>query len=152
MTIDLLPTIANLIGAKLPAHTIDGLDIWPLLSGDSAAKSPHQNLYHYYADNELQAVSSGPYKLYLPHTYRTLGGRPGGTGGTPTNYEQRTITRPELYDVVADVGETKDIAAAHPDVVKRLLAVADEARSDLGDSLTKRKPTGARPAGRSKNC
>src|SRR5690606_15080063 len=105
------------------------------------------SLWIYYADNELQAVISGPMKLYLPHTYRTLGGRAGGTGGKPVAYEQRTVKEPELYDVVADIGETKNIAADHPDVVKRLLAIAEAARGDLGDSLTKRKPTGAREPG-----
>jgi arylsulfatase A-like enzyme len=148
MTIDLLPTIAGLVGAKLPDNKIDGLDIWPLLAGTPGAKSPHESLWHYYADNELQAVSSGPYKLYLPHTYRTLGGRPGGASGTPVNYEQRTLTEAELYDVVSDVSETTNIAAEHPDVVERLQAVAEAARADLGDSLTKRKPTGARPVGK----
>jgi arylsulfatase A-like enzyme len=148
MTIDLLPTIARLAGAELPKHKIDGLDVWPLLSGDSNAKCPHEAYYFYYADNELQAVMSGAMKLYLPHTYRTLGGREGGRGGKPIAYEQRTLTKPELYDVVADVGETTDIAAAHPEVVKRLLAIAERAREDLGDSLTGRKGAGVRPVGR----
>ena len=148
MTIDLLPTIAGLVGAKLPDHKIDGLDIWPLLSGQEEAKSPHESLYFYYANNQLQAVSSGPFKLYLPHTYRTLAGRPGGKGGKPVPYEQRTLTRPELYNLDSDISETRDIAADNPQVVERLLAVAEEARSDLGDTLTKRKPSGARPVGR----
>ena len=148
MTIDLLPTIAHLVGAELPGHKLDGLNIWPLLSGEPSAKSPHSSLWHYYADNELQAVSSGRYKLYLPHTYRTLAGRAGRNDGLPIPYEQRTLTEPQLYDLEADISETTDIAAAYPDIVKQLLAVAEEARSDLGDSLTKRKPTGARPVGR----
>lgn len=148
MTIDLLPTIAGLVGAKLPDHKIDGLDIWPLLSGDPAANSPHKSLWHYYADNELQAVSSGKYKLYLPHTYRTLAGRPGGKDGMPDTYEHRTLKQPELYDLEADISETKDVAAEYPEIVEQLLVVAEEARADLGDSLTERKPSGARPVGR----
>jgi arylsulfatase len=148
MTIDILPTVAALVGAKLPEHTIDGLDIWPLLIGDPFADSPHDAYYFYYADNELQAVMSGSMKLYLPHTYRTLAGREGGRGGVPVEYEQRTLNEPELYDVVADVGETTDIAAANPGVVERLLAIAERARADLGDSLTQRVGSGVRPAGR----
>ena len=148
MTIDLLPTIAGLVGAKLPDHKIDGLDIWPLLSSQPGAKSPHESLYFYYSDNELQAVSSGKYKLYLPHTYRTLAGRPGGTGGVPVQYEQRTLKSPELYDLETDVSETTDVASQHPELVERLLAIAEAARSDLGDSLTKRLPTGARSVGK----
>jgi arylsulfatase A-like enzyme len=148
MTIDLLPTIAGLIGAKLPDHTIDGLDIWPLLSGQPGAENPHDAYYFYYADNELQAVSSGTKKLYLPHTYRTLAGRPGGRDGLPVEYEHRTLKEPELYDVVSDISETTDIAAENPQVVELLLAIAERARADLGDSLTKHKATGARPSGR----
>ena len=53
MTIDLLPTIAGLVGAELPQRKIDGLDIWPLLAGEPAAKCPHDAYYFYYANNEL---------------------------------------------------------------------------------------------------
>ena len=41
MTIDVFPTVARLIGAELPAHPIDGRDIWPLLAGQPGARSPH---------------------------------------------------------------------------------------------------------------
>ena len=75
MTIDLLPTVAKLVGAELPPHKIDGLDIWPLLSGDPMAKNPHDAYYFYYENNQLQAVMSGNWKLQLPHTYRTLAGQ-----------------------------------------------------------------------------
>jgi len=43
---------------------IDGLDIRPLLTGAPGAKSPHE-VYYYYLD-QLQAVRSGPWKLFLP--------------------------------------------------------------------------------------
>ncbi len=41
MTIDLLPTIARLVGAEVPPN-IDGLDIRPLIFGEPGAKSPHE--------------------------------------------------------------------------------------------------------------
>ena len=150
MTIDLFPTIARLIGADLPRHTIDGLDAWPIISGKRGAKNPHTAYWFYYAANQLQAVVSGDgrWKLQLPHTYRTLGGRPGGHGGTPVPYEHRQIERAELYDLVNDVGETTDVASRHPDIVKRLQAEAEKARQELGDSLTKVKGKGAREPGR----
>ncbi len=148
MTIDLLPTIARLIGAELPKHKIDGLDVWPLIAGEPGAKNPHEAYYFYYADNQLQAVASGSKKLYLPHRYRTLAGRPGGRDGIPVKYEHRTLTEPELYDVVADISETTDIADENPEVVERLQAIVEQARKDLGDSLTKRKGNGVRPPGR----
>jgi arylsulfatase A len=42
MTIDILPTVAGLLGASLPRHGIDGKDVWPLISGRRGAKNPHQ--------------------------------------------------------------------------------------------------------------
>ena len=50
MTIDILPTISHLIGAKLPKHRIDGKNIWPLFTGDKA-KSPHKAYYFTTATN-----------------------------------------------------------------------------------------------------
>jgi len=150
MTIDLLPTIAKLTGAPLPDHKIDGLDVWPIISGKRGAKNPHEAYFGYYEVNQLQSVTSGDghWKLLLPHTFRTLGGRPGGTGGIPAKYETRKIEQPELYDLNADVGEMSDVASAHPEIVKRLLDQAEIARADLGDALTGRKGAGVREPGR----
>ncbi|MBI5770741.1 MAG: sulfatase [Verrucomicrobia bacterium] len=144
MSIDLLPTLAGLAGAKLPALSIDGLDVWPLISRQPGAKNPHEGYGLWYAQNELQAVVSGDgrWKLQLPHNYRTLAGRAGGKDGIPAKYEGRNVTAPELYDLRHDLGESKDIAAAHPAEVKTLLAFAEKCRAELGDTLTKR-PSGA---------
>jgi arylsulfatase A len=148
MTIDLFPTIARLCGAKLPSHKIDGLDIWPLLAGDAGAKNPHEAYYFYYADNELQAVNSGRWKLVLPHTYRTLDGKQGGRDGLPVNYTQRKVAKPELYDLENDIGEHHDVASEHRDEVERLLALAEKSREELGDSLTGRNGKNVREPGR----
>jgi arylsulfatase len=150
MTIDLFPTIATLIGADLPKHPIDGLDVWPILAGQEGARNPHAAYYFYYRENELHAVVSGDgrWKLQLPHTYATLNGRPGGRDGIPAHYDNRKLTRSELYDLQADVGETRNVSAAHPDVVEQLQALAGLARKDLGDSLTRRVGSGTRPPGR----
>jgi arylsulfatase A-like enzyme len=145
MTIDLLPTIAHLAGAKLPAHRIDGKDISPLLAGRRGARRPHEALYFYW-ERELQAVRSGRWKLHFPHRYISLPGK-AGAGGRPARYVQRKIGL-ALYDLEKDRGETTDVAARHPDVVKRLKALADQARADLGDSATGRKGRGVRPPGR----
>lgn len=146
MTIDLFPTLAKLTGAPLPKHKIDGLDIWPILAGQRGAKNPHDGYWLYYAQNELQAVTDGRWKLYFPHTYRTLGGRPGGRDGIPAKYEQRKLESSELYDLKNDISETTNVIAQHPDVVKRLEALAEAARAELGDALTKRRGSGVRPA------
>jgi arylsulfatase A-like enzyme len=146
MTIDILPTIAGLIGAKLPEHKIDGLDIWPLMSGKEGARSPHEFLSFYWGES-LEAIRSGNWKLHFPHKYRTLGGKPGGTGGIPAEYETAQIGL-SLFDLAKDPGETTDVAAQHPDVVRSLQAFADKVRSDLGDKALKIRGTGIRACGK----
>jgi arylsulfatase A len=148
MTIDILPTVAKIVGAELPKLKIDGLDIGPLLRGEPDAKCPHEAYFHYYNTGELQAVRSGKWKLMLPHTYRTMEGQPEGKDGKPGKYKQVKIEKPELYDLAADVAESKDVAATNPEVVKKLLALANAARDDLGDSLTKKVGKNVREPGR----
>ncbi len=53
-----------------------------------------------------------------------------------------------LYDLDADAGETRDVSAAHPEVVAGLQALAERAREDLGDTLTQRTGKGVREPGR----
>jgi arylsulfatase len=149
MTIDLFPTIAKLIGAELPAHKIDGLDVWPIIAGEPGAKNRHDAYFFYYENNQLQAVTSGDgrWKLQLPHTWRTLGEKSGGKDGVPAKYEQRKVTQLELYDLQNDVSETTDVAAQNPEIVKHLEALAEQARADLGDTLTSREGAGVREPG-----
>ena len=121
ITMDLLPTFARLAGTEPPAdRTIDGKDIWPLLSGRPGARTPHQAFYYYHRE-QLQAVRSGRWKLHLPRT------RKGKNGAKPTQIGVK------LVDLTTDIKEEKDLAAGHPDVVQRLLELANRARADLGD-------------------
>ena len=144
MTIDLLPTIAGLAGAPVPAdRVIDGRDIWPLLAGDRAARPPHDSLYFYWG-GALHAVRSGRWKLHLAHPYQSL--ERAGAGGRPGTYVTRTIEQ-SLFDLESDPGETTDVASRHPGVVARLLEHAERARVALGDSLTGRQGREVRPAG-----
>ena len=132
-TMDLLPTFARLAGAALPdGRVIDGKDIWPLLSGRPGATSPHEAFYYYHME-QLQAVRSGRWKLYLPLERKqvTLGGR-----------TQRAAA--ELYDLDADIGERTNLAGKRPETVRRLTALAERARDDLGD--VGRPGKGQRPA------
>jgi arylsulfatase A-like enzyme len=144
MTIDLLPTFAKLAGATLATdRIIDGKDIWPLLAGEAGAKSPHDALYFYWG-TELHAVRSGKWKLHFPHPYRTVP-HP-GADGVSTKAKKAEIGL-SLFDLEADVGESKNVAAEHPDVVKQLEAFGEQAREDLGDSLTNRIGKNVRPPG-----
>jgi arylsulfatase A-like enzyme len=146
VTFDLFPTVAQLIGAKLPKdRVIDGKDIWPLMSGESDAPSPHEAFYCYYG-RELRAVRNRRWKLHFPHRSNTLADRPGGRDGSPARYEQIEVGN-WLFDLKTDIGETTDVAADHPDIVARLTKHAETARATLGDTLTGRPGSEVRPAG-----
>lgn len=147
MTIDLLPTIARVVGAPPPDRPIDGRDAWPLVSGARGAGSPQEAYFFYYHDGQLQAVRSGDWKLLLPHTARVLQGRPGGRGGKPVEYADLRVGT-ELYDLRRDPGEKRDLAARHPEVVDRLMVHVARARAELGDSLVKMAGSAGRPPGR----
>jgi N-acyl-D-aspartate/D-glutamate deacylase/arylsulfatase A-like enzyme len=175
-TIDLVPTIARLTGhgsrlaprddsiSRSEMPTIDGVDIWPLISGEG--KSPRETFY-YYAGDELQAVRSGAWKLHLPHEYLTPA-QPPGKDGKPANFAN---LKPEsmqqsglrgiasrhgylvkkielsLFNLDEDVSESRNVAEQHPQIVEQLQKLAEQARAELGDSLTKRTGDGVRPCG-----
>jgi arylsulfatase A-like enzyme len=147
MTIDMLPTVARLIGGRLPQHKIDGLDISDVILGKSAG-SPHEALYFYYGVNNLEALRSGRWKLELPRRYPSLNGKPGGHGGMPAKYETLTVGAAELYDLDADPGQKHNLAAQRPDVLGKMLGYAEQARAELGDGLTGRAGSGRREPGR----
>jgi arylsulfatase A-like enzyme len=126
---------------------IDGQDIRTLLCGQPDAVSPHMVHYCYGPGDELQAVRDRKWKLHFPHRYRTLAGRTGGAGGIPVAYSMATIGL-ELFDLEQDPGETTNVADRFPGEVARLQALAEQARSDLGDTLTDRTGAAVRPAGR----
>ena len=147
MTIDILPTVANIIGAEV-TRPVDGTDIRKLLEGAPNADCPHDALFFYYNINELQAVRGRRWKLILPHTYRTMQGQPIGKDGTPGKYRMVKIAAPELYDLIADPGETTNVAATNPRAVAELLALAENARADMGDTLTGRVGRNIREPGR----
>jgi len=143
-TIDIFPTIADLADVPLPDRKIDGLDIRPLMFEEDA-KTPH-DAYYFYWGRELQAIRSGNWKLHFPHGYRSLTGEP-GMDGVPNGYTQGR-TGLALYNLKNDPGESTDVKDQHPDIVKKLQKLAEEARKELGDSATKQQGAGVREPGR----
>lgn len=140
-----LPNVV-LIFAQQPRNErpIDGRDIRPLISAEPGAASPHQALFFYWG-HELQAVRSGKWKLHLPHNYPRPA--PPGSDGQPGPTKVMNIEL-SLYDLEQDPGETKNLAAAHPDIVARLEALAESCRDDLGDAATKRRGKNVREPGK----
>lgn len=114
-TMDLLPTIAGLAGAKLPEKVLDGVDLWPILSGKQKDHAREALLYF---DNwELQCVRLGPWKLHVAR-YDTFIYGPIPVGGK----KNLALRPPELYNLMTDPDESYDVAGQHPEVVRELLA------------------------------
>ncbi|QOV87839.1 sulfatase family protein [Humisphaera borealis] len=143
-TIDVLPTMARLIGAAGSDKKIDGLDIWPLMTQPATAKSPHE-FYAIYWGRELHAIRSGKWKLHFAHAYPKPA--PPGGSGKPGKYANLQIGD-ELFDLEADIGEEKNVASANPDVVAKLQKFAQTIREDLGESRTKQAGGGVREPGK----
>lgn len=144
-SIDLLPTISAITGAKLPEKKIDGVNIYPLMTGEKDAMPRHEFLY-YYRQNSLEAVQRDYWKLVLPHeNYQSYRGQKPGNDRWPGPYATEKITSNELYDLRRDPGEWYNVAEYYPEKVKELQALAEEARIDLGD-----ENTGAQGANRRK--
>ncbi|NVJ46344.1 MAG: sulfatase [Cytophagia bacterium] len=135
MNIDVLPTLAEVTGSALPAQTIDGKSVWKIWTGETSV-SPQEAYYFYYHVNELQGVRYKNWKLYFPHTYRSLNGREGGKGGLPVPYENLKFEEIALYDLSKDISETNNVASEHPDVVEEIKTLANGMRQRLGDALT----------------
>jgi hypothetical protein len=73
--------------------------------------------------NQLQAVRSGPWKLFVP--LEQFGRHPHFKKG-----EKATTL---LFNVVTDIGSKNNVATQHPEIVKQLTELASQARQDLGD-------------------
>lgn len=147
MTIDLLPTIAHITHTPLPDRPIDGLNVWPVISGAPDAQNPHDAYFIYYGRNQLQAMISGDWKLVFPHRYRSIIDAEIGVDGMPGAYRYYDVEEPELYNLVEDISESRNLAGEYPEVVKRLIILADSCRTDIGDALLEIEGHNNRPPG-----
>ena len=99
-TIDLLPTIAGLSGVELPNdRTIDGKNIWPLISGKEGAKTPHE-IYFFYKGNSLESARQGKWKLRR------------------SGKKSQSI---ELYDLASDISESNNLAQENEALINEII-------------------------------
>ena len=106
-TTDMLPTIAKLVGAKVPTdRIIDGKDISDILLGKKGAKSPHTTLFY-----ETDGVRQGNWKY--------------------VRYRKKTDRFEELYRLDLDLGEKNNLAAKHPERVKAMREVLDKHKQSI---------------------
>lgn len=123
-TIDLLPTIAEITGAQLPDHPIDGMSILATLK-DPKAASPHREVgFFYYKNNRVEALRLGRWKLRIGYkrTSKKRQAKPATKSKAPPA---------ELYDLDADIGEATDLAKDRPEIVAKMKAMVAAYDTDL---------------------
>jgi arylsulfatase A-like enzyme len=126
-TMDMLPTIGNLVGADISKDiVIDGRDIRSLMFGEKKFFD-EERIFYYYQDTFLQAVRKGNWKLHIPNTKKE--------GWEVWHKEEDWIifTKPVLYNLENDPGETTDLSSENPEKVAELLTDIELARKELGD-------------------
>ena len=146
-TIDILPTVAAICEVKLPKNPIDGFNLQPILRGDMESQ-PRKYFYYYYRKNDLQAVRRDQWKLILPHKGRSYVGQLPGNDGFPGPSPEDFPYPQGLYDLRRDPAEAYDVQKLYPEILEELLKVAETAREDLGDDITKREGKNRRTIGK----
>lgn len=127
-TLDLLPTFSKLAGAIPPKdRIIDGRNIDHLWEGNFEKADPEKVFFGYFGP-QLETLRQGRWKLHLP----TPEGWPIRNRHV-AKVDDRIFRKSLLFDLETDLGETTDVAAQHPDVVNKLLGLAEAARNDIGD-------------------
>lgn len=134
---DILPTLTNLAGGEVPTdRVIDGQDVWPLVSGEEGAKSPH-DAYYYLKGAGAKGVRVGNWKYITeaaPEDERKK-------VEVELTKEERALPRSErkalikerskelgsktgpvegLYDLSEDPGERNNLLKENPEVVEQL--------------------------------
>ncbi len=114
--IDILPTLAGLFGATIPSgHTVDGLDLWPLLNGD-VTSLPRPAIFGFneapFSQTRLGAVRDGDWKLLV------------NTAGS-------TVNPVALFDLGSDPLESVDVRSGNGSVVSSLTTLGQQIVNDI---------------------
>jgi arylsulfatase A len=148
--LDIFPTVTRLIGGQLPEKPIDGIDLWPLLSGQK--KSIEREALLYFDSWDLQCARWNEWKLHVArHNSSTYSAAPEG------GRRNFVLLKPELYNLALDPEESYDVAPNHPEIVaqiqsrieKLLAGFPDPVRQAFDESKARKMnpatPIGARP-------
>jgi arylsulfatase A-like enzyme len=105
-----MPTIAEIANVKAPEN-IDGLSVLPTLLGNKQDLGQRYLYWEFYERNGWRAIRFGDWKAVQQDMYKD---------------EPRAI---ELYNLREDIGETNDVAGKHPEIVKKVKDIFNEAHS-----------------------
>jgi arylsulfatase A len=113
-TLDLLPTLAKISGAKIPdGLIIDGMDISEYLLSPETAKLPERPFYYYARNGKIEAIRLGKWKLHLE---KSLGWDVKSSG----------IFHVSLYNLELDIAEKNNLAKQLPEIVEKLTNMMKE--------------------------
>ncbi|MCP4453901.1 MAG: sulfatase-like hydrolase/transferase, partial [Planctomycetes bacterium] len=116
--LDFYPTLASIAGYQVPAKPArDGYNVSDIWLGEPGAKSPRETFFYYMSD-KLQAARMGQWKLHLGLTQQKI---------DPKKHQ--------LYNLAKDIGETTNVAKAHPEIVEQILDRMQAMREDIGDKI-----------------
>lgn len=130
-TIDLLPTFVKLAGAEMPREKIDGVDIWPLMTGADGAV---RDEFYFYKWEDLKAVRYKNWKLHLPHQYKHVE----RFGGDSALYDPEAEIELSLFDLENDMAESINVADQHPGIVEEMMGMIQEFDSTLKSEIRPR--------------
>ncbi len=108
-SIDILPTVAAITGAKLPSKKIDGHNIVKLLAGEAGAKSPHKAYFY-----QARAVRVGDWKLIQ--------------GGGRRNDKNKSN---QLFNLKTDLSETTNVASENPEIAEKLQTILENFKQEM---------------------
>ncbi|MCZ2151346.1 MAG: sulfatase [Bryobacterales bacterium] len=126
--LDLLPTVAGLTGSALPKNPLDGVDIWPMMTGE--AEGVDRPAFLYFNDWNLQCARLGRWKLHMS--------RYNGPAFIPPLVQGRMNLRllnPELYDLETDPGESYSAAGENAGIVADIRAKVESLLHGMPDQV-----------------
>lgn len=134
-SIDFLPTLCNLAGAKMPDKKIDGIDVIEALKGNHLQVLEERPFY-YFLRNDLRGVRVGDWKYVIPHSgwwgIKTVG--KDGKNGT-----NMTVKIPEsLYNLAQDISEKNNVILGNKEKAMELKSIAKNFETKMNSE--KRRP------------
>jgi len=127
---DIVPTFLKLAGAPPPPKPMDGIDIWPILSGQR--EELERELLLYFDNIHLQCARWGRWKLHLAR-YNTFAYNPAPPGGR----HNLPVDPPELYDLINDPDESYDVAPENPKIVKEMQSRIERLMAGFPEAIRK---------------
>lgn len=126
-TIDVLPTIAAIVGSPLQSdRKIDGMDVSRLWMG-TQPKSPREEFVYYTAQGVVEGIRQGNWKLLVKKPAAPNPQAKANSNSDKKSQEPKIL----LFDLAMDLGEQSNQAEAHPEIVNRLRARLEEIDAEI---------------------